>query len=140
MTQAPETTQVFRPAEDIVEDIAALIRRFPPLWQSRHWFTTAARDGVVTVRGNIKSSVGRRVLLDNVPVIPGVVRLESSALFNDEDLRRQIGQIAPAGALVNVNFGRVVISGRLPAGDSPDALLARIKKLDGVRRVDNRLW
>lgn len=140
MTQAPEMTQVTRPAEDIAEDITALVRRFSPLWQSRHWFTYTVQDGVVTVQGNIKSSVGHRVLLDNVPHIPGVVRLDSSGLFNDEDLRLQIGRVMPAGVLVNVNFGRVVISGRLPNGQSADALIARIEQLDGVRRVDSRLW
>ncbi len=139
MAQAIPPTQVRRPAEDIAEDIAALIRRFPPLSQSRHWFTCEVADGAVTLRGNIKSAIARRVLLDNVPDIPGVVAVHADDLHSDEDLRRQIGRLVPPGVLVQVDFGRVILSGSLPPRRKPESLIRRIEKVQGVRRVENRL-
>jgi|YNPBryBLVA2012_1023415.scaffolds.fasta_scaffold22049_2 osmotically-inducible protein OsmY len=133
--------QVKRPDEDIADDIAALIRSYPPLKQARHWFIFEVRDGVVTLRGNLKSSIACRVLLDNVPDIPGVERVVADELYVDSDLSRRIAREAdlPAGVLVSVDFGRVILSGALPARRKAEPLVKKVAKIKGVREVLNRL-
>ncbi len=133
--------QVKRPDEDIAEDIAALIRSYPPLKQARHWFTFDVKDGVVTLRGNVKSSIACRVLLDNVPDIPGVERVIADELYVDSDLSRRIAREAdlPTGVLVSVDFGRVILSGVLPARRKAEPLIKKVAKFKGVREVINQL-
>lgn len=135
-----EPTRLHRPDEDIAEDIAALIRSYDPLMQSRHWFTYDVRDGVVKLQGNINSAIAERVLLDNVPRIPGVEEVDAEELYNDEELRLRVGRMIPPGVLAHVDFGRVVLSGSLPDGHDPDAMIKRIEEMPGVRKVINQLW
>ena len=134
-----DAVQTYRPAEDIAEDIAALVRRYPPLVQSRSWFHYRVEDGVVTLEGHIKSAIAERILLDNLPRIPGVVQVDSSDLHNDEDLRLALGQLLPVGVTLYVDYGYVVIMGSLPARRKPEALIARLAKVPGVRTLESRL-
>lgn len=140
MLEAPAQTITQRPDIDIAEDIASLIRSYDPLFQSRHWFTYQVRDGVVTLRGNVKSAIAERVLLDNVPDIPGVREVHAEELYNDEELRLRIGREVPPGVLVTVDFGRVVLSGTLPPRRKPEPLIKKVEKLPGVRKVVNSFW
>lgn len=139
MVELQESVKIRRPDEDIAEDIAALIRRFPPLMQSRHWLTVSVVDGVVTVKGHIKSAVGARVLLDNLPDIPGVVSVDSSELYNDDDLRLAVGRVIPPGVRAVVDFGHVLLTGTLPPRHKADTLIRRVEKVPGVRRVSSKL-
>ncbi len=139
MLELHDEVKIRRPDEDIAEDIAALIRRFPPLMQSRHWFAFSVKDGVVTVRGHIKSAVGMRVLLDNLPDIPGVESVDASELYNDDDLRRAVGRVIPPGVRATVDFGHVLLTGTLPPRHKVDALLRKVEKVPGVRRVSSNL-
>jgi osmotically-inducible protein OsmY len=139
MVDTSPANKVYRPAEDISEDIAALIRRFQPLAQSRHWFTYTVAEGVVTVRGNIKSPVGARVLLDNLPDIPGVVAVNAADLHDDPTLRVAVGKLLPPGIVITIDFGRVVLSGQLPPRRKPEALIRKIEAVPGVRRVINQM-
>ena len=134
-----DAVQTYRPAEDIAEDIAALVRHYPPLVQSRSWFTYQVADGVVTLEGHIKSAIAEGILLDNLPRIPGVIRVDSSGLFNDEDLRLALGKLLPVGVTLYVDYGYVVIMGSLPARRKPEALIARLAKVPGVRTLESRL-
>lgn len=139
MLELNDTVAIRRPDEDIAEDIAALVRRFPPLAQSRHWFTASVADGVVTVKGHIKSAVGARVLLDNLPLIPGVEAVDASGLYNDEDLRLEVGKVVPPGVRVAVDFGHVKLSGKIPPHHKAEALIRSVEKVPGVRRVTANL-
>jgi osmotically-inducible protein OsmY len=134
-----QTASAIRPAEDIAEDIAALIRSYPPLAQSRHWFTWDVAEGVVTLRGNIKSAIAQRVLLDNAPHIPGVIRVDADDLHNDEDLRLKLASLLPPGIGVRVDYGRVLVSGTLPPRHKAEALIKRLEKTAGVRRVESQI-
>jgi ribose 5-phosphate isomerase len=129
-----------RPAADIHEDIAGLIRSYPPLVQSRHQFMVEIADGVVTVRGYIKSIIAERVLQDNLPRIPGVVAVDLDALYNDESMRMALGKVVPAGALITVDYGVVIVSGHLPQGLTEEKLTAQIEQVPGVRRVVFQTW
>lgn len=134
-----DAVQTYRPAEDIAEDIAALVRSYPPLVQSRPWFHYRVEDGVVTLEGHIKSAVAQRILLDNLPRIPGVIRVDASGLHNDEELRLAVARLLPVGVAAHINYGHVVLTGELPARRKPEPLIARVEKLPGVRKVENRL-
>lgn len=136
MQDAPAPTTAFRPAEDIAADIASLVRAFPPLVQSRHWFAYTVAAGVVTITGHIKSPVAERVLLDNVPDIPGVLEVDTTALYNDDDLRRDVGKVLPPGVWSAVNFGAVALTGSLPAGVDADTVVKTVLAVPGVRTVE----
>ncbi len=139
MVETAEAIHVARPDEDIADDIAALVRRYPPLLQSRHWFAFTIVEGVVTLSGNIKSAIAQRVLTDNLPYIPGVKAVDAKALHNDEEVRIAVGQIVPPGVTIHVDFGRVSVGGKLPPRRKPETLINRIEKVPGVRTVTDKL-
>ena len=69
----------------------------------------------------------------------GVVAVEADDLHSDEALRITLGKLIPPGVLVNVDFGRVVLGGQLPARRKPEALVKKIEAVPGVRRVINQM-
>lgn len=124
-----------RPDVDIEEEIELLIRSFAPLKASRGYFSVKCTDGHVVVAGNIRSPQARRVLLDNLPHIRGVVNVDSTNLFDDEMVRLSVGQLLPAGVLASVHYGAVALTGQLPAGVSADLIVDTVRGVKGVRRV-----
>ncbi len=126
---------VHRPDEDIEEEIELLIRSFSPLKSSRGYFTYKSVDGHVVVEGNVRSPQARRVLLDNIPHIRGVVSCDSAKLVDDEMVRIAVGELLPPGVLASVHFGAVALTGNLPDGASADTIIDAVSKIPGVRRV-----
>ena len=124
-----------RPDEDIEEEIELLIRSFAPLKASRNYFRFKSTNGHVTVEGNIRSPQARRVLLDNLPHIRGVIGVDSTKLYDDEMVRVAVGQLLPPGVLATVHYGAVALTGDLPDGASADAIIEAVRQLSGVRRV-----
>ena len=124
-----------RPDVDIEEEIELLTRSFAPLKASRGYFTVKCTDGHVVAAGNIRSPQARRVLLDNLPHIRGVVDVDSTNLYDDEMVRLSVGQLLPAGVLASVHYGAVALTGRLPEGASADMIVNSIQAVKGVRRV-----
>ncbi len=126
---------VHRPDEDIEEEIELLIRSFSPLKTSRGYFSYKSVDGHITVEGNVRSPQARRVLVDNIPHIRGVVSLDSTKLVDDEMLRIAVGELLPPGVLASVHYGAVALTGNLPDGASANTIMDEVSKLPGVRRV-----
>jgi osmotically-inducible protein OsmY len=124
-----------RPDVDIEEEIELLIRSFAPLKASRPYFTIRSIEGNVKVEGNVRNPQARRVLLDNIPHIRGVVGCDSSQLFDDEMVRVAVGQLLPPGVVSNVHYGAVALTGKLPEGASADTIAEAIRAIPGVRRV-----
>jgi osmotically-inducible protein OsmY len=124
-----------RPDEDIEDEIELLIRSFAPLKASRNYFRFKSTNGHVTVEGNIRSPQARRVLLDNLPHIRGVIGVDSTKLYDDEMVRVAVGQLLPPGVLATVHYGAVALTGDLPDGASADAIIEAVRQLSGVRRV-----
>ncbi len=124
-----------RPDVDIEEEIELLIRSFAPLKASRPYFTAQSVDGNVKVEGNVRTPQARRVLIDNIPHIRGVVRCDSSQLYDDEMVRVAVGQLLPPGVISNVHFGAVALTGKLPEGALADTIAEAIRAIPGVRRV-----
>jgi osmotically-inducible protein OsmY len=126
-----------RPDMDIEADIDALTRSFAPLKASRGYFTVQSNNGVIKIQGNVRSPQARRVLLDNIPNVRGVISCDTSELYDDEMIRFAIGQLLPPGVLSNVHYGAVALTGQLPEGASADAVVSAVMAVKGVRRVAN---
>ncbi|MBX3062597.1 MAG: BON domain-containing protein [Anaerolineae bacterium] len=124
-----------RPDVDIEDDIRQLIRSFAPLKASRDYFDFRSQNGVVKLWGNVRTTQARRVLLDNVPRVSGVMNCVADDLCADEDLRFEVAQLLPPGVFANVHYGTVTISGKLPEGASVEAISDAVRHVSGVRRV-----
>src|SRR5215470_1714873 len=107
-----------RPDVDIEEEVDLLIRSFAPLKASRGYFTVKSVKGKVKIAGNVRSPQARRVLLDNVPHIRGVVSCDGTELYDDEMIRFAVGQLLPPGVVSSVHYGAVALTGDLPDGAS----------------------
>ncbi len=126
---------VRRPDEDIQEEIDQLTRSFSPLKTSRGYFSYKSIDGHVTVEGNVRSPQARRVLIDNIPHIRGVVSCDSTRLVDDEMVRIAVGELLPPGVLASVHYGAVGLTGNLPDGASAETIMDAVSTIPGVRRV-----
>lgn len=122
-----------RPDEDILEDIREFVRGYDPLKRDREHFECTSVNGHVSLKGHTRSAKSRRVLVDNVPDVPGVVSMDASQLYDDETLRFDVGKVLPHGTFVRVNYGSVVITGTLPAGTDAHAVIEAVKSVEGVR-------
>jgi osmotically-inducible protein OsmY len=129
-----ETTEQ-RPDVDIEEEIELLCRSFAPLKASRGYFKSTSVNGHVKVQGNVRTPQARRVLLDNLPHIRGVIDCDGDELYDDEMIRFAVGQLLPPGVLANVHYGAVALTGNLPEGVSAEAIVNAAKAVSGVRRV-----
>jgi osmotically-inducible protein OsmY len=126
-----------RPDIDIEEEIEQLTRSFAPLKASRGYFTARSNHGRIKIVGNVRSPQARRVLLDNVPQIRGVVECDGSELYDDEMIRFAVGQLLPPGVNATVHYGAVALTGKLPEGASAGEITSAISAVKGVRRVAN---
>ena len=124
-----------RPDVDIEDEIDLLCRSFAPLKASRGYFTIKSVKGRVRLIGNVRSPQARRVLLDNVPHIRGVVACDGSELYDDEMIRFAVGQLLPPGVVSSVHYGAVALTGDLPDGAVADEIISAVKNVKGVRRV-----
>jgi osmotically-inducible protein OsmY len=124
-----------RPDIDIEEDIRQIIGGFAPLKASRGYFEYRSHQGIVVLTGNIRSPQARRVLLDNIPRVPGVKGCEAGDLFDDEAVKFKVAQLLPPGLFANVHYGTVGITGKLPEGASAETIREAISAVPGVRRV-----
>lgn len=129
-------TSGVRPASDIEADIRRFIREFDPLKQGVHHIAYEVdNDGVVTLRGNVRAAVARRVLVDNVPDFAGVTQMNADELYDDDTLRFAVGKLLPAGIYSRVNYGHVTLAGVPAEGLDTEALVAKVEAIDGVVRV-----
>lgn len=135
-------TAKIQPDEDILEDIREFIRGYDPLKRDREHFDYTSVNGHVTLVGHTRSAKSRRVLVDNVPDVPGVMTMDASQLYDDETLRFDVGKVLPHGTFIRVNFGSVVITGTLPSGADANAVVEAVKAIEGVRpdRVETEFY
>lgn len=132
-----------RPDLDLVDDIDTLIVRYPPLKADRKHLHFFIKDGVITVSGHLRTAITRRYLLERLPLLPGVRAVLADALYDDETLQRDAGRMIAAqhadGALANVQYGVVIVTGTLPAGHGADEFAARLAEILGVVRIAAKL-
>ena len=124
-----------RPDVDIEEEIELLTRSFAPLKASRGYFNAKSVKGHVKVAGNVRNPQARRVLLDNIPHIRGVLSCDGTELYDDEMIRFNVGDLLPPGVSATVHYGAVALTGHLPDGASEDVIKNAVAAVKGVRRV-----
>jgi osmotically-inducible protein OsmY len=121
---------------DILSDIEHLITQYPPLMKDRHAIKLQVKNGDVTVSGHVQTPNTRRYFLDMIPEAEGVRTIEANSFYVDENIRLEIGKVLPAGILVaKIQHGVVILAGNLPAGDSADSVVGRVKQIPGVVEV-----
>lgn len=133
MADAPAVNQ--RPDIDISDDINDIILRYPPTASDHNHIHYAVQDGLVALGGHVKTPISRRFLLNEVPNIEGVRGVDVSRLYDDETIRIEVGRLVPQGVFANVQFGNVVLSGKLPDGTGIEALAQSVGGVPGVKRV-----
>lgn len=134
-----ETVVYTRTDEDILEDVHQLVRSYQPLKMAQQHFHCQVRSGVVKISGHINSQLNRRLFLQNLPDIEGVMAVDDSELFDDETLRLTIAGLLPSGIRLRVSYGVVALSGHLPVGTHVDELKGMIAELPGVKAVATNL-
>jgi hypothetical protein len=130
-----EQTQTVRTSVDILADIQRWTNTYPPFVNDRHHVEIDIHNGVVQVRGNTKSPITRTYVQEHLREVDGVQAVDVSAWHDDDTIRLALGKLLPAGVIANVEWGMVVLSGKLPADGEVEALMAQVGTIAGVRRV-----
>jgi osmotically-inducible protein OsmY len=128
-------TTAVRPDPDIEADIHRLMITYPPLAHDRHRVDIAVQDGAVTVSGHVKALPTYHYLLNNLSTVPGVKLVNADGFYNDEALRREVGRIVPYGIVVVMEYGAVILAGKLPEEFSIEDLVKEVALIPGVHRV-----
>ena len=120
---------------DILADVENAITQYPPAVNDRHQVKVQVEGGVVTLTGHLKTTITLGYLKETLPQIEGVKQVGMSELYIDERLRLEVGRHTPIGVWANVEYGHVMLTGRLPDGMPANTLIAQIRGIPGVRDV-----
>jgi len=127
-----------RPDIDIAEDIEDRVEHYPPTMRDRHHFHVSVHEGMVTLKGYVTSPISRRWLLDMIPQIEGVRGLDADELYDDETIRIEVGRaLEPGTMFARVEYGAVILTGRVPHGKKAQDYVKKASKIPGVRQVIN---
>ena len=132
---AETTVFVDRPDSDIRADIERVLVRYPPMVNDRHHVNLTVADGLVTLSGYTRTGITRRYLMETLSRVAGVRGMVAAELYDDESLRLAVGSAIPVGIFTTVEYGHIILSGRLPAGQDADALVSAVSAVPGVRGV-----
>lgn len=120
---------------DIEANIHHMMRAYPPMMHDRHRVDISVKEGVVTVKGYVKSAVTHGILLNMLERAEGVQDVDVSGLYNDEGIRLHVAKHIPPGVMVNMEYGAVILSGRLPDKTDVEALVQAVSEVPGVNRI-----
>ena len=120
---------------DIAADIDEIILHYAPLVHDRTHLRVTVSDGVATVAGYVRSLNTSDYFLQALGGVDGLQGVSTDNLHIDELLRLALGRVLPVGVIANVEYGTVVLSGRLPDGLSEADVVARAGSVPGVRRA-----
>jgi len=129
------TSTTTRPDIDIRNDILNIVAHYPPLMNDRHHLNVKVRNGVVNLSGHLKSRVSRRYLLEALERVQGIKGVEDERLHDEETIRHEVGQYIPSGVFASIDYGTVILTGRVPAHTSAAEITAGVSQVQGVRRV-----
>jgi len=124
-----------RPDVDIKAAIDEVIVQYPPFVNDRHHVDILVQNGVVNVEGYVRSPITRRFLMNNLPRVADVKQVNVDGLYDDESIRIQSGQAVPPGVYVGVDYGIVIITGKLSKDVNRDELARRVQQIPGVKNV-----
>lgn len=124
-----------RPDMDILEDIRHIEHGYPPLVNDRHQVKFDVKDGVVTISGYTKSMPTHNYVVNRTAEIDGVKEVVAKEFYNDEAIRLNVGQAIPVGVVLSVEYGTVILAGKLPEGKTVEEIVRAVGLVEGVRRV-----
>lgn len=130
-----QNTIITRPDEDILDDIHSLFTTYPPLQHDRHAVSIRVERGVVTLEGHIKAMPTYRYLQANLPKVKGIRVINADNLFEDETIRREVGKVIPVGMQVRVEYGVVILTGKLPEGAAVEDVVQQVASVKGIKRI-----
>jgi osmotically-inducible protein OsmY len=93
------------------------------------------KNGVVNARGHVKTPVSRDKFIENAQQIPGVKTVNTDHLYDDSTLRLDVAKVLPYGVYSNLQYGAVILTGKIPEGTTEKKLTSAIRKIKGVRAV-----
>jgi len=128
-------TKQTRSDEAIEADIHHMLRTFAPTSHDRHQLVITVNEGNVTVKGYVKSRPAFDFIQGSLPRVQGVKSVNTDQLYNDESLRIAVGKIVPFGVYVNMEYGAVILDGKLPEGTTVEDVVKKVALIPGVRRV-----
>jgi hypothetical protein len=124
-----------RPDIDIEADIRDLIIHYPPAAHDRNRFDVSVNAGNVTLKGYVQSPVTHHYLLENVPSVAGVTAVSADEFCDDETIRIEVGQLVPPGVQVNIDYGRVILTGKLPPGMKEIDVVRQLASVHGIWKI-----
>jgi len=120
-------------------DLHALIQHkltsYPPFMADRHRVRITVNNGVAVITGYVKSAVTEIYVANRIRNIPGVKDIIDKRLYNDEEIRLNVGSVVPPGVMVTVEYGAVILSGKLPDGTTVEQLVRQVGQVPGVHHV-----
>lgn len=127
--------QATRPDIDIQDEIYDLVAHYPPLQADRHHFAVEVLDGNVTLSGHVKSPITERYFVDKVKDVRGVRSVSDERLYNEEEIRLEVGRRIAKGVIANTVYGTVILTGSAPQDKSGDVVVNDVAQVPGVQRV-----
>ncbi len=135
--------------EDLRGAVEEALWAYEPVRTARHPIETRVRpDGVVEVRGHVRSRLIKDGLLRTLRSVPGVREVEDH-LVADPDLELAVAQalasdprtrqIPPGAITIHSIFGIVTLFGHLPEGVDRQQVVEVVRGIEGVRHVVDRL-
>lgn len=142
LTVQPEALPLYVADEELVRRVlAALSDRYLLAPEDRRTVAAAASDGVVQLRGNVRSKAAARRAAAAAAAVPGVVRVEN-AIVDDASLEVTAGRALDAAGLqrtaqifVRSAWGEVTLLGRAPTVAIAEEAARVVRDLPGVRAV-----
>ena len=125
--------------EVIAQQIRDFIRTYDPVKASRPSFSFDVVNGVVRLIGYVANRREYRVLLDNIPAMPGVVAVDDSVLYDDESLLLTLAKHVPLGVRLRVDEGQVSLMGHIQDETDPMELILDLAAMPGVDEVKSYL-
>lgn len=125
--------------EGILRSIHDFVRSYDPLNAAKEYLHFEVLNGVVRVSGHVQGERQKRVLLDNLPDIRGVMAVDSSGLYDDDSILYAVGLMLPRGVRARVSYGDVYLIGKRPDDLNVNELIMDVSEVPGVLEVKNQL-
>lgn len=137
----------YRPDEEIAEDVRQALYDAPQFHDGADFFAmqVSVRDGIVTLRGNVRSSV-RRIEAERIARrVRGVLDVRNELLADDAlellvaQALRSDGRLQIQDLSVRAMLGLVRLQGRVPDAQQRELAAQVARHVAGVQAVDNDL-
>lgn len=137
----------YRPDEEIAEDVRQALYDAPQFHDGADFFAmqVSVRDGVVTLRGNVRNSV-RRIEAERIARrVRGVIDVRNELLADDAlellvaQALRSDGRLQIHDLVVTSMLGLVRLHGRVPDAQQRELAAQVARHVTGVQAIDNQL-